>query len=43
MTVPRFVLFDYGNTLVPFGRAEADVVCGGRVGALHYVIFFAPH
>ena len=26
MSGPRFVLFDYGNTLVPFGRDEAEAV-----------------
>ena len=26
MSGPRFVLFDYGNTLVPFGRDESEVV-----------------
>jgi putative hydrolase of the HAD superfamily len=31
VTGPRFVLFDYGNTLVPFGRAEAGIV--GRAAA----------
>lgn len=31
---PRGVLFDYGNTLIPFGQREMDAVSGALVGFL---------